>query len=88
MICAQCKSRIHLVLTDGAMPHASGPELVRELHEIRPDIKVVFMSGYTDDPVVHEGVSDGGIAFLQKPITPATLSRKVREVLAAVRPPG
>jgi CheY-like chemotaxis protein len=80
MICAQCKSRIHLVLTDVAMPHASGPELVRELHEIRPDIKVVFMSGYTDEVILRGGLPESS-GFIMKPFGPEELAAKVREVL-------
>ena len=59
----------------------SGRELVEKLGPTRPDMKVLFMSGYTDDTNVHHGVLGAGVAFLQKPITPDTLARKVREVL-------
>jgi PAS domain S-box-containing protein len=78
------QGRIHLLLTDVVMPKMSGRELVEKLGPTRPDMKVLFMSGYTDDTIVHHGVLGAGVAFLQKPITPDTLARKVREVLDKV----
>jgi CheY-like chemotaxis protein len=72
---------IDLLLTDVVMPGASGPELVKQLVERRPALKVVYMSGYTDEAIVHRGVLDPGIAFLHKPFSSETLGRKIREVL-------
>jgi two-component system cell cycle sensor histidine kinase/response regulator CckA len=72
---------IHLLLTDVVMPGVSGPELARRLLESRPTMKVICMSGYTDDSIVRHGVIDGNLAFLQKPVTPQALTRKIREVL-------
>jgi PAS domain S-box-containing protein len=72
---------IDLVLTDLVMPEMNGRELVEKLTKIRPSIKVLFMSGYTDDMVVHHGVIDQGIPFLQKPLMPDSLTKKVREAL-------
>jgi FixJ family two-component response regulator len=63
------------------MPHISGRELARRLAATRPRVRVLYMSGYTDDTIVNHGIVDPGIAFLQKPITPDVLLHKVREAL-------
>jgi two-component system, cell cycle sensor histidine kinase and response regulator CckA len=72
---------IDLLLTDVVMPGASGPELVEQLVERRPALKVIYMSGYTEEAIVQHGVLKPGIAFLYKPFTADTLERKLREVL-------
>jgi PAS domain S-box-containing protein len=72
---------IHLLLTDVVMPQMGGKELADQLKILRPDIKVLYTSGYTDDAIVHHGVLEPGIHFLQKPFSLKTLSHKVREVL-------
>src|SRR5438094_6696617 len=77
----QHQSAIHLLVTDVVMPEVSGRELADQLVQPRPDMKVLFMSGYTDDAVVRHGILQEGIAYLQKPFTPDTLARKVRAVL-------
>jgi PAS domain S-box-containing protein len=81
LLCESHPESIDLLLTDVVMPQMSGPELARRLARSRPEMKVLCMSGYTDDSIVRHGVLDIGVAFIQKPITPALLARKVREVL-------
>ncbi len=72
---------IDVLLTDVVMPGASGPELTRQLIERQPGLKVIYMSGYSEDTIVQHGVLNPGIAFLHKPFTSETLGRKIREVL-------
>jgi two-component system cell cycle sensor histidine kinase/response regulator CckA len=72
---------IDVLLTDVVMPGGSGPELNQRLIELRPTLKVIYMSGYTDEAIVHHGVLKPGIAFLQKPFTADALVRKICELL-------
>jgi two-component system, cell cycle sensor histidine kinase and response regulator CckA len=74
---------IQLILTDVVMPGMSGSTLVSQLKTERPGIKALYVSGYTDDAIIHHGVLESNVAFLQKPFTAEGLSRKVREVLDA-----
>lgn len=75
------RGTIDLLLSDVVMPQMGGPELASRLASARPNMKVLCMSGYTDDSIVRHGVLAAQIAYLQKPVTPATLTAKVRAVL-------
>ena len=75
------RGKLDLLLTDMRMPHMSGVELARHATRDRPHLRVLCMSGYSDDPALQESVEGERIAFLQKPFTPDSLARKVREVL-------
>jgi CheY-like chemotaxis protein len=74
---------IHLLLTDVVMPRANGTEIARYLGKLRPGMRVLYMSGYPDETILHHGVLAPGVAFLQKPFTQDALGSKVREVLDA-----
>ncbi len=73
--------RIELLVTDVVMPHMGGPQLAATLVQERPQLAVLFVSGYTDDEVLRHGVQGGEIDFLQKPFSPATLTQRVRQAL-------
>jgi PAS domain S-box-containing protein len=73
---------IHILVTDVVMPHMSGPELAAKLAVSRPDMKALYISGYTDDTVFRHGVLEGGVAYLQKPFNLKSVAQKIREVLS------
>jgi two-component system cell cycle sensor histidine kinase/response regulator CckA len=79
-VCAAHEGKIDLLLSDVVMPELGGRELAERVVAVRPDIKVLFMSGHTQDVILKEGVK-AGTPFLQKPFSPADLAHKVRDVL-------
>ncbi len=82
-LCDEHEGPIHLMVTDVVMPGMSGPDLAQRLALVCPKVKVLYVSGYTDNAIVHHGVLDAGIAFLQKPFSAGGLLRKVRETLGS-----
>jgi hypothetical protein len=82
-VAAGFPEHIHLLLTDVVMPNVNGRDLAASFAKVRPNTKVLFMSGYTDDAIVRHGILQEGIAYVQKPFTPESLARKVRAVLDA-----
>jgi len=80
-VCDTYSDNIHLLLTDVIMPKMSGLQLKEQVGKLRPDIKPLFMSGYTNDSMGESGVFDLDAAFIEKPFTPDGLTRKIREVL-------
>ncbi len=80
-VAATHRGPIHILVTDVVMPRLSGRELVTRLTAARPDVKVLYISGYTDDSIFRHGVLEGGVAFLQKPFNLRDLAQKIRQVL-------
>jgi PAS domain S-box-containing protein len=79
--CREFSGVIHIVVTDVVMPDMNGREVARQVAHLRPEARIVFMSGYTTNVVVHRGILDEDVEYLQKPFTSDSLARKVREVL-------
>jgi len=82
IICEKEKNPIHLILTDVVMPQMNGPQVIERLMQVRQDFKVLYMSGYADETVIHHRLVEKGVAIIHKPFTVEKLARKVREVLA------
>lgn len=80
-VCGSFPERIDLLLSDVTMPKMNGPELASRARQLRSDMKILLMSGHSEETVLGHGGIDQGVAFIQKPITPRTLSDKVRQVL-------
>jgi CheY-like chemotaxis protein len=83
LMCERHAGDIDILLTDVVLEQMSGRELAERLLKIRPQMKVLYVSGYADDAIVHHGVLNAGMAFLQKPFTTESLARKIRFVLDA-----
>jgi len=81
-ICTQFSGMIDLLLSDVMMPKMKGPEVMKNVKQLRPDIGVLFMSGYTDDVTVRHGISNADVSFIQKPFSSTELTHKLREALA------
>jgi signal transduction histidine kinase/DNA-binding NtrC family response regulator len=86
LLAEQHKAELHLLLTDVVMPRMSGKAFVERLATVRPGLKVLFMSGYTDDTLTHHGVLNPGLQFIGKPFSSVELLKKIREVLDGPSP--
>jgi CheY-like chemotaxis protein len=81
-ICTQFSGTIDLLLTDVVMPKMKGPEVMKRVKQMRPDVGVLFMSGYTNDVALRHGISNAEVSFIQKPFSSTELTHKLREALA------
>jgi CheY-like chemotaxis protein len=81
-VCGEQEGPVHLVVTDVVMPKMNGPQLAELMRGMWPNLRVLFLSGYTDRALLHSGLLDGNHNFLQKPFTPQDLASKVREMLS------
>jgi CheY-like chemotaxis protein len=88
LMCERHQGDIDMLLTDVVLEQMGGRELAERLLKVRPEMKVLYVSGYADDAIVHHGVLKPGMAFLQKPFTTEALARKVRFVLDFVPAPN
>ena len=76
-----CKDEVRLLITDVVLPKMSGREIADVMTAVRPNLKVLFMSGYTDNAIVHHGILDEGINFIQKPFSTKDLLKRIRSIL-------
>jgi len=88
LICEQHTGLVHLMLTDVVMPRMGGRDLYERLRPWHPEMKVLYMSGYTDDAAIQQGLIDAGSEFLEKPFSPELLALKLRQVLDAAKTPA
>jgi len=84
-ICGNHRGPIHLLVTDVVMPQMGGLKLAKEVNRVKQGVRVLYISGYTPNAIVHHGILDPGVELLEKPFTPGDLTRRVREVLGPVR---
>jgi CheY-like chemotaxis protein len=82
-VCERHDGPVHLLITDVVMPRMGGRELADRVSSVRPETRVLFISGYTENTIVHRGVLDAGVTLLQKPFTPEALAQRVRILLDA-----
>ena len=88
-VCREHQGPIHLLITDVVMPGGmSGRQVAEQLQPLQPEMKVLYMSGYTENAIVHHGVLELGTVLLQKPFTPSSLAHKVRQILDENKPNG
>jgi two-component system cell cycle sensor histidine kinase/response regulator CckA len=85
-LAAEYSEAIHLLLTDVVMPRMNGRVLSEQIRNVRPDIKVLYISGYSEEIITHQAVLDAGVVYLAKPFNPDVLAAKVREILTEGRP--
>jgi CheY-like chemotaxis protein len=84
-ICEEHDAPIHLLLSDVVLPKVGGRRAAERISALRPQIKLLFMSGYTDEAMMQHGILDAQAAYLQKPLTPESLTRRVRQVLGPAK---
>lgn len=82
LICEQVSGTISLMITDVVMPGMTGRQLAQRLQKMRPEMKVIYISGYADEELMNRGVLQSGLHFVQKPFDPQKLAAKVREILS------
>ena len=85
-LCHRKDLKLDILLTDVVMPNMSGPELVKAIQAVRPELKVIYMSGHARDRFARSGIDEETVNFIQKPVMPEALTARIREVLDAPTP--